>query len=574
MTGTSSPTEPATSQDTALPESSPSSNNGNETGIASSDDDLGDLEQTQPGRHTTEEALEMFRRFNQQDTKAKSNLPEEVPDTIPIKSTDGSSQDQAPVSIDEGPETARDIPHSPELTPGSASLQHNPTYIAPPSLRPRNRWLQTPTRHASTNLSTDLLGLETQDPIPPSEICILLMVNDKWIPHLVSVSAWAQRTAATVKTPGGWSRSLPLDHGSVFDLDVGDIVKVDRPRYRRYSWEVKSGNNKGGSAFRTAQGFSHFVLSQRPNSKETITVSVAEIYLSIPLHRKWLERHDPETLRPGSSPPHKRHRREFAGPKTYTDDLSDIEEASEPKSIDLAEEDPKGIFQGCLFSLTMINDANIESIIRKNGGRILPFGLSDIVSDELSSYDFGGAQFIACIASRSTKTPKFVEMLACAWPCITPSFIFESVEAQRFLDWRRYVLPAAPDVNSDVTYFWEKWHASWDLNDQFRTRTKVIDIGVPVYIVKPAISTPDDMSARLLFIARLVFPHLIESHSLAKIPHGSLAIDLGRRDGSPDLLTARSLTSQFGLRDSCTVGYDWLVASVISRQVASDLKML
>lgn len=571
VTSASSQTEPATSQDTALPESSPSSNNGNETGIASSDDDLGgEVEQTQPGRHSTEEALEMFRRFQQQNMNHSADVPEEVPDTVPEKSTGDSSQPQA--SVHEEPETTLDIPRSPELTPGSASLQHHPTVIAPPSIR--NRWLQTPTRHASADLSCDLLGLETQDTIPPSDVCVLLMVDEKWIPHLVPISAWTEKKATTVKAPGGWSRSLPLDHGSVFDLNLGDVVKVDRPKYRRYSWEVRTGHNLGTSGFRTAQGFSHFVLAQRPDSKETITASVAEIYLNIPLHRKWLERHDPETLKPGPSPPHKRHRRGLAEPKTYTDDLSDVDESLERSSNTFELENSHGIFQGCLFSLTMIDDNNLESLIEKNGGRILSFGLSDIVSDDLASYDFGGAKFIACLAPRPTKTPKFVEMSACAWPCLKKSFIYESVQAQRFMDWRRFVLPSTTDVNSDVTYFWQKWYEDWDLNDQFRTRTKVLDMGVPVYIVRPTVNTPDDMSSRLLFIARLVFPHLIESRSQASIPIGSFIIDLSKREGSPDLLTARSLASQIGLRDSCIVGYDWLVASVMSRQIASDLKLL
>ncbi|KAI8960577.1 hypothetical protein F5Y11DRAFT_349401 [Daldinia sp. FL1419] len=134
----------------------------------------------------------------------------------------------------------------------------------------------------------------------------------------------------------------------------------------------------------------------------------------------------------------------------------------------------RGIFEGMVFALSFqgtqarkskgkpTERANIEQMIRQEGGKILSDGFDELfkfdsfqaTGNNASSRDLSSlltlldedTGFTALIADGHSRKVKYMQALALGIPCLAPKWIMNCVSKREIIDWSSYLLCAGPST--------------------------------------------------------------------------------------------------------------------------------
>ncbi|KAI1648282.1 uncharacterized protein F4817DRAFT_69838 [Daldinia loculata] len=134
----------------------------------------------------------------------------------------------------------------------------------------------------------------------------------------------------------------------------------------------------------------------------------------------------------------------------------------------------RGIFEGMVFALSFqgpqvrknkgkpTDRANVERMIRQEGGKILPDGFDELfkfdsfqaTGNNTSSRDLSSSLtlldqdigFTALIADGHSRKVKYMQALALGIPCLAPKWIMNCISKREIIDWSSYLLCAGPST--------------------------------------------------------------------------------------------------------------------------------
>lgn len=454
-------------------------------------------------------------------------------------------------------------------------------------------------------------------PTPDSTFVFLLSpwtADATWWPCRASRRDWdEQNRKATVLFRDDEEGPANLAKAVEFDLRVGDVVHYvgSRPAKRRYEVIQLSRPSATDSVISTFNRSSEATL--RFGDSAAFDVPVADLYLTANDMKVWRAQrastraptHEPHMPAPRPAP---RPARQSSSPVRGSPRrvLRQADLPSSPTSPfrhrggDAKRRKLNAIFRNCVFSISSSRESkSVAHLIESLGGTVLANGLSDVVRIHTTDDGrvalepaFGTNTMAAVLADAPRRTPKYLEMVALGWPCLSTSYIKDCVESDRLLDWLAYTLPAGrltldtrkQDVSADCALFHRLWLLNTNLQSQFVQRRVTLLCACPIFVLlgrsaaRAAGHLADALErapeSRVVLLAALSAPPdaLRVAENQREVPHGSLVLDLDARSTthtSPGLDPALKyqMKRYASLSRTIKASTYWLAQCIISGEI-------
>lgn len=333
----------------------------------------------------------------------------------------------------------------PEGSPDPAAPEESGEFVAPPVSHPR----------------PIVAELDIEPVIAPN--MVFAMFNGKsrtyYPAHCLGPSA-TKPSRYTIQWEG-YSPDEVDEYGvRSLDLQIGDLVKIDKKGFPRVSHVIRGLKNKinfqddgKNDTITDIRGYQTLVVAPKqrkslPTDLSTDAVKeipISAIYLDSVMWGQMRERtyeYKP-VFTSGNSTPLDRSFTPSTPPSRNRQRSAAVVPSISFAAIGLAE----GIFKGMTFAISYKDDSRrteLVNLIRRNGGLILKDSFLDLFEQDSVQLRPECAElvFTALLTERHSRKPKYLQALALGFPCLSGKWIEACIRAGQVIEWASHLLAA------------------------------------------------------------------------------------------------------------------------------------